>query len=212
MGTEINVNFAIGNVKFDISEFVVAIKNLSRSALRSGTASQELSDAMSLIRQMIQETRTSFDTIVDIITPLQKINSRRMFTTKFDDIHSDFKRHYRKRRSLPRTHCEPIKKLMDKLNKKREWMKNIPIAKRSFKQLQDICSRWATSDDQIVADMTYLMDQLNEFLKRAAQLKRANVDEAYAEFQFGLEVIEDNFQSVERSLSDLSIISKELGA
>jgi hypothetical protein len=38
------------------------------------------------------------------------------------------------------------------------------------------------------------------------------MDTAYAEFRFGLDMFEDSFQGVERSLSDLSIVSKELGA
>ena len=206
MSTELQISIGIAKLRVNLSEFVSVIKNLGTAA--AGAAVQE--EIRAAIKKMIREVRKNYDTVVDALTPLYEMNTKRKFSLRFAKVRAAFKKKYLKSGSLVRTHCRIVEQHLWKLRTRRRWMSKLPFVKRSFKRLEILCDSWLAVDTELIEDMEKFIGSLNGFLNGIARLEKREPGEAHRNLEACLEQIEVDFRDIEAKLGDLEVISKRL--
>jgi hypothetical protein len=118
MEIEISIGYELATLKVTLSEFTAIVKHIS------GEAKHE--EARQALKDMIGEVRKSYDTAVDVFTPLYKLDTARKFNNDFSQARSDFKGRYLKDMGAVRTHCSIVSDKLDELQKRKSWMKSLP--------------------------------------------------------------------------------------
>ncbi len=160
---------------------------------------------------MILETRKNYDNIIDIITPPNSITLEKIHD--FSSIYVKFDSEYKKSIGKVYTHCSIVKDKMEEMKRKKAWEKSIPIIKRSYQELEDVCNHWFYSDDDLVRSMdqflrgvkTELKDVQTELLKNPPDEQRA-----FTLLQDFLSAIDPTIAWVSGQLNELEVISKRL--
>jgi hypothetical protein len=202
MGSELEINYGIAKVRVSLAEFATAIKQIS-GAVKHEEVRQALKD-------MIKEVRKSYDTTVDVFTPFYDMDTRNKFVHKFSEQRGNFKNNYLKRTNEVRSHCDKVKYLIEELKKRKGWMKNLPLAKKSFKRLLEVGEFWFMSDYALSDEMETFLNRTNEFLNDIHRIKRKSPENAFLHLQSGLEQFEDDFKSVKKYLDALDAVSNRL--
>jgi hypothetical protein len=202
MGSEIALNASIVSFKIDLTDFVSAIKALANEAI----ASNEKEQARTAIKEMIGEVRKSFDTIVDVLTPLYGLTESQ-FSARFADAYRSFKAVYLKRSALARTHCHVVLALLEELRKRRSWMANLPLANRAFADLEQQRKKWLGSDDYFIEVMEDFFRTLNAFMDEIAGKEPK---EGLKILTSGLNLIESKFNDISAQLGELDAIGRGL--
>jgi hypothetical protein len=206
MGSEIKVNAGIAELTINLSEFTAAVGNLVGAAV----GANEKEGARAAVKELITEVRKTFDTVVDTVSPLYEVQTEQAFIARFDSEYKSFKSLYLKRKGVARTHCHTVQEQFDKLDRRRDWMKNLPFAQRSYKSVKDLCERWLFNDWSIVQQIEAFFDGLNKFMDEIASLKRTNPPAGFRALANGLSLVEADFLRIKTQLDKLKALDGKL--
>ena len=159
---------------------------------------------------MIEEVRKSYDTAVEAFAPLYELDTQRKFTGRFAKIRADFKRNYLKDVSKVRTHCDIVQSRLEELQRRKTWMRNLPIARRAFRRLEELSDYWIANDRWLAENMDILLRSLNELMNKVARLSKKSQKEAFQELTDALDMYEDLLLGVRKKLGILEKLSQDL--
>jgi len=202
MGSELEISYGIAKIKVSLAEFVTAIKQI--------TGAVKHQEVKQTLKEMIEEVRKSYDATVDAITPLYGLDTQKKFNGKFSNILEDYKKKYLKDIGNMRTHCTIVAQQIEALKKRKSWMKNLPLVKKSFNRLQDVGNFWFLSDYTLAQEMETFLNKMNQFLNDINEMRRKNPGNAFRHLQLSLEQFEDDFNSIKPNLDNLKVISSKL--
>lgn len=202
MSIEMSIGNDLAQLKLSLGEFVTVVKHLSGEAKH-----QEVRQAL---KEMIQEVRKSYDVAVDAFTPLYNLDTKQKFTAQFSQARTDFKTTYLKDINNVRTHCSIVAQELEKLKKKKGWMKNLPYIRRSFKRLEKLASDWIANDTWLALNMESLLKNLNQFLNEISRLQKGKPTDAFHNLGSSLDQFEDDFLAIKNRLDELTVISRQL--
>lgn len=202
MSSEIEIGVGLAKLKITLSEFAAVVRNLAGEAKQ-----QEVKNA---IKEMIEATRASYDTTVDVFTPLYSLNSEDTFNAEFADIRSNFKNKYLKDIGAVRTHCSIVEAKLENLTNQKRMMRNIPIINRSFKRLNSLAAAWLDQDYELDRDMEKFLLDINNFLDVISDTQQNNPSEAFQELRWSLTQFEDDFLTTKDRLNEITVLSSQL--
>lgn len=202
MGSELEISFGIAKIKVSLAEFLTAIKQI--------TGAVKHQEVKQTLKEMIEEVRKSYDATVDAFTPLYGLDTHKKFNGKFSNILEDYKKKYLKDIGNMRAHCTIVAQQIEALKKRKSWMKNLPLVKKSFNRLQDVGNFWFLSDYTLTQEMETFLNKMNQFLNDINEMRRKNRGNAFRHLQLSLEQFEDDFNSIKQNLDNLEVISSKL--
>lgn len=202
MGTELKIGNEFASITVSSTEFVSLIKQLS-GVVKDEQFRETLAD-------MIPEVRRSYETAVDVFTPLYALDTQRKFSSKFSEERANIKKHYLKDITSVRTHCDEVSKKLEDLKRRKVWKSKIPLFRRSFRRLEDLAIDWAANDQILASNMEWLLKSLNQLLNDIASIKKRDSKEAYRTLTNALEEFEVFFLKVKSHLKTLDELSDAL--
>jgi len=192
----------LAKLKITLSEFASVVRNFAGEAKH-----REVKEA---IKELIGAARTSYDTTVDVLTPLYALDSEDKFGLKFADLRSNFKNQYLKDMGLLHTHCSIVEAKIIALKDKQGLMRSVPLIKRTFSRLDRLAEAWLARDHELARDMEEFLNRMNSYLDEVDQNKNQSVPEAYQELGSALTLFEGDFLATKKALDELDIISARL--
>jgi hypothetical protein len=195
----LELNAGLAKLKVELGEFV--------SLMRSLVGAVKRDEIRLALKDMISEVRRTFDTLIDVMTPLYELDTASKFKASFGARRAAFKNTYLKSDGAVRTRCGVIADQMDVLVKKRGWLGAVPGARRSYERLKSLCSNWLLHDDSLVYEMKNFLDSVNKILDQIARRQRRSPSEAFLELQDVLGQIEGDVQQLKTKLEDLDRLS-----
>jgi hypothetical protein len=202
MGTEITIGNELAGLTVSLSEFAFAVKSLV------GEAKEE--EVRAALGGMIEEVRKSYDTAVEAFAPLYELDTQRKFTNRFTKIRADFKRTYLKDIGKVRTHCDIVQSRLEELQRRKSWMRHLPIMRRAFKRLEELSDYWIANDRWLAMNMDILLRSLNDLMNKVARMSKKSRKEAYQYLTDALEMYEDLLLGVRKKLRVLEKLSQDL--
>jgi len=206
MSSELDLDAGLAKLKIDLSEFLSAVRDLVAEAL----GAQEREGARNAIKAMIEEVRKTFDTVVNMLTPLYGIASPQQFDRDFGPIYAGFKRVYLSTSDVARAHCHVVRQYFEQLQNRRRWMQHLPLANGAFDRLERVCREWLTSDADIVYRLASFFDTLNGFLDEMADLRTTSSVKAFETLSGGLRRLEHNFRGIQAGLGELDALGRSI--
>lgn len=202
LSPEIELSLGLAKLKVKLGEFVTIVKTLSGAVQHQ--------DVRHALKEMIAEVRKSYDTVVDTIGPLYQMNTPQKFTKHFPETRAAYKKVFLKTDGLVRTHCHVVRDKMLFLQKRKGWMGNLPLLRKSYARLKGLCAEWLVNDNDLVEEMKEFLRLVNRFMDDINRRQKKSTTTAIAELQSGLQQIEDDFLSIKSKLDDLDVIGKAL--
>jgi hypothetical protein len=206
MSTQVEINAGMAQFKVDLSEFVSAMKRLVAAA----TGAKEKEQAREAMKELLSEARKTFDTVVEAIAPLRAITTEREFAASFAAKHAEVTRLYMDRKTLTRTHCGIVETAFNKLQQRRAWMNNLPLAQTANDDLRNVCGRWLFQDWKIVRDMEVFLTNLDKFMSNIVDLSRVKPSQGFQAFRDGMSSIENNFFDLKNQVGELDALARQL--
>ena len=202
MEVELEMGFQLANLKVTLSEFTAVVTHISGEAKR-----QEVKQTL---KEMIVEVRRSYDTVVDVFTPLYGLDTPRKFKSQFAVLRTGFKGRYLKDMGSVRTHCSIVSAKLDDLKKQKAWMKNLPYVRRSFNRLQELGADWVANDARLADGMEQFLKSTNRLLDKVNRMLVKDSSEAYRFLQMSIHQYEDELLAIKRNLDQLNIVSANI--
>jgi len=202
MSSEIEIGVGLAKLKITLSEFASVVRNFAGEAKH-----REVKEA---IKELIGAARTSYDTTVDVLTPLYALDSEGKFDAELPALRSDFKNQYLKDMGRLYTHCSIVEAKIVALKDKQGVMRNIPLVNRSFNRLDRLAEAWLARDFELARDMEQFLGRMNDYLDEVNIHRQNDVTEAYQGLRSALELFEQDFLTTKRALDELDVISSRL--
>jgi len=202
LSSEIEIGVGLAKLKITLSEFASVVRNFAGEAKH-----REVKEA---IKELIGAARTSYDTTVDVLTPLYALDSEGKFDAELPALRSDFKNQYLKDMGRLYTHCSIVEVKIVALKDKQGVMRNIPLVKRSFNRLDRLAEAWLARDFELARDMEQFLGRMNDYLDEVNIHRQNDVTEAYQGLRSALELFEQDFLTTKRALDELDVISSRL--
>jgi hypothetical protein len=195
------IGYEIATLKVTLSEFSAIIEHISGEA--------KLQEVRQAIKEMI-EVSVSYETAVDVFTPLYELNTGRKFNNKFSGARANFKSNYLKSAGKVRTSSGIVTDKLNALRQRRAWMKNLPFVRRSFERLEALGNDWITNDGRLAQAMESFLTNMNRFLDRVSKTQKANGAEAFRYLQSSLAQYEDDLRALSERLNKIKQVSAKL--
>ena len=202
MSSEIEIGIGLAKLKITLSEFASVVRNFAGEAKHG--------EVKGAIKELIGAARTSYDTTVDVLTPLYALDSEGKFDAELPALRSDFKNQYLKDMGRLYTHCSIVEAKIVALKDKQGVMRNIPLVNRSFNRLDRLAEAWLARDFELARDMEQFLGRMNDYLDEVNIHRQNDVTEAYQGLRSALELFEQDFLTTKRALDDLDVISSRL--
>ena len=202
MTSQLELGVGLAKLKITLSEFAGVMKSLVGEAQH-----QEVRQA---IKDLIAAARTSYDTTVDVLTPLYALDTEDRFNSDFGGVLASFKNQYLKDFGLLVTHCSEVDAKLGDLKSKKRFMRNIPLVNRSFARMDRLAEAWLAQDYELARDMELFLRRMNDFLDGVSQAMASDPSEAYEDLKWSLTTFEDDFLGTKRGLNELTVISSRL--
>jgi hypothetical protein len=200
--TELEISNGFAKLTVNLGEFL-SVAQLIVGITKHREARQALKDA-------ILEIRKSCDTAVDVFTPLYALTDTASFTKSFGALHANFKNSYLKNINTVRTNCKIVKTHLDALLKKKGWIARLPLLKRSYFRLDQLCKNWFYQDMNLARQMETFLRSINDFYADISNLAQQDSSMAFSLLRSGLEQFEDDFLSLRKKLGALDVLSKTI--
>lgn len=202
MSSEIEIGIGLAKLKITLSEFASVVRNFVGEAKHR--------EVKAAIKELIAAARTSYDTTVDVLTPLYGLDSEGKFDAELPNLRSDFKNQYLKDTGRLYTHCSIVEAKIFALKDKQGVMRNIPLVNRSFNRLDRLAEAWLARDFELARDMEQFLGRMNAYLDELYIHRQNDVTEAYQGLRSTLELFEQDFLTTKRALDELDVISSRL--
>lgn len=193
---ELDVGIGIAKLRIKLTIFVGIYRKLSGQINRD--------DVRRALGDMGVEVAQTYETVVNALSPLYAIRDEDHMAREFPTIRAEFKKAYLKSSHVVHVHCGVVQEKLQIMLNARSWHSKVPVAKRSYAELKEICRRWLVDDESMVQEMNEFFTVLNRFLDRVERVRRSNPSEAYAQIQDFLSQIEPDFLAIRRAISDLA--------
>jgi hypothetical protein len=202
MEIEMSVGSELAGLKVTLSEFTAIVKHISGEAKHQ--------DAKQALKEMIEEVRKSYDTAVDVFTPMYGLDTERKFSGQFSQVRMNFKNRYLKDIGNVRTHCSIVTDKLEDLKKRKSWTKGLPYIKRSFVRLESLAKDWISNDARLATGMENFLKGVNKILDAVNKIQGRNNSEAFRYLRSSLEQFEDDLVAIKNRLNELSVVSAKL--
>ncbi len=206
MGTELEFNAGVAKFRIALEDFERATQKLVGAAI----GNKQLADVRTQIKELIQEVRKNYDLIVDTVAPLVAMDTQEKFETTFGDQHAKFKAEFWKKYNDEGTSCHIVIDKMDTLRQRRSWMDKLPIVKRAFQHLENMCQAWIARDLVLDENMENFRNSLDKLFDDLAQAKRDDPVVAFDALHGVLASLDSDFKAMKDCLSQLSKASAKL--
>ena len=202
MAIELKLQLGIAEMSFNLNEFLDVIKKLAGEAKEKQVKQS--------IKEMIAETRKSYDTVVDVVTPLYTIRTEETLKDKFAGIHAQFNNVYLKNFDEARTHCHIVIDKLNELKKKKAWLESMPVIKKAFKKLEGLSTKWIAQDEYLARIMNDFLTEIETFFHNVEAALQKDASNALAYLLSEIEKINLEFLNIKSQLDELKMISNKL--
>lgn len=197
---ELELGFGIAKLRLKFTLFVDIYRNLS-GEIRRDDVSRALGD-------MGAEVGRTYEAIVDVLVPLYAIRDEAHLVEAFPEIRAAYKRVYLTSSHVVHVHCDLVKVKLEIMLSGKGWHSKVPVARRSYAELKELCRRWLLDDESMVYEMGEFFTSLNRFLDRIERARRSKPDDAYLQLQDFLGQIEPDFRAIRRGISELAVAGR----
>lgn len=202
MDIEFQIGSELANMKLTLTEFTTLVTHISGEAKHQAVRQS--------LKELIDEVRKSYETAVDVFSPLYAVDTAKRFDNKFPDLRATFKNKYLKDIGNVRTHSSIVgNKILD-LQRTKSWMRGLPFIKESFKRLKVLGDNWISNDGKLALSMENFLHSVNKFLDRIAKNYQANPAETLRYLKRSLGQYESDLRDIKTQLNQLNILSAKL--
>lgn len=202
MEVEIGLGYELATLKVTLTEFTSVVSHLSGEAKHKAVRQT--------LKEMIDEVRRSYDTSVDVFTPLYLIDTIKKFDKQFPTARTNFKNTYLKSSGNIRTHSGIVGMKIKDLQKSKSWMKHLPFVKKSFARLESLGTDWVGNDFKLAQSMHDFLTGVNHFLDKVSQIQKKDRSEAFKYLQRSLRQFEYDLVAMKNELNELTQLSSQL--
>ncbi len=202
MEVEIGIGYELATLKVTLTEFTSVVSHLSGEAKHQAVRQT--------LKEMIDEVRRSYDTSVDVFTPLYSIDTIKKCGKQFPNARTNFKNTYLKSTGNIRTHSGIVGMKIDDLRKSKSWMKHLPFVKKSFARLEALGTSWVANDAKLSQSMHDFLSGVNHFLDKVSQVQKKDAAEAFKYLQRSLRQFEYDLIAIKKELDELTQLSSQL--
>jgi hypothetical protein len=202
MDLEFQIGSELANMKVTLTEFTTLVTHISGEAKHQAVRQS--------LKELIDEVRRSYETAVDVFSPLYTVDTEKRFDKRFPDLRANFKNKYLKDKGNVRTHSSIVGNKISDLQKTKSWMKGLPFIKASFERLKILGNNWISNDGKLAASMDNFLTSVNKFLDRIDKNYQANPAETLSYLKRSLRQYESDLLDIKSKLDQLNVIGGKL--
>ena len=200
--SHIKIRALVFEARLSLAAFGKLLRNLSGATKHR--------EARQAVKEMILETRTSYDTMVDTIAPLYAITTARQLKDRFPQFFTGFQSMYMKNLGEVRTHCHKVILKLNELESKKAWLTRVPGGRARFERLKSFTTDWAGNDDNLERMMNRLLWGLNYIFTDLNNKASQSPATALKALRLFLGPMQRDFLDLKGQLDELTVLGDAL--